>query len=199
MNVDSWLAFVLAYTVISLIPGPSVMMVISQSLSNGRKAAFYCIAGDLLGGVALIALSLLGVGALLAASALAFEVLKWLGVGYLAYLGLAQLFTAGKALPNSSAKSSFWAGFLTGVLNPKAILFYMAFLSQFMDPSRGLATQFSILVPTASVVVATVLGGYALLATQAASVLKSAHARRRAGYASGGFLLAGSAMLAARG
>ncbi len=138
MNIDNWLAFVLAYSVISLIPGPSVMMVIGQALSFGRRAAFICILGDLLGGVLLIVMALLGVG-------------------------------------------------------------YMAFLAQFMDASQPVTVQFAVLLPTATVIVTAVLGGYALLASQASRALQSPAARKRSGVAGGGLLLGGSAVLAWRG
>ena len=198
MNIDNWLAFVLAYTVISLIPGPSVLMVVSQALTHGKKAAFTCIVGDLLGGVVIILLSLLGLGAVLATSALAFGLLKWLGVGYLAYLGIQQIRGASGEVSKVASKS-FRSGFLVGLLNPKAIIFYMVFLAQFIDQSRSVSAQIAILIPTATVVVAGVLGGYALLAARASAALQRSDFKRKKGYASGGLLLSGSAMLAARG
>ncbi|MCF6272784.1 MAG: LysE family translocator [Rhodobacteraceae bacterium] len=198
MNIDNWLAFVLAYTIISIIPGPSVMVVVGQALSFGRKAAFICILGDLLGGAVLIALALVGVGAVLAVSALAFAIMKWLGVIYMAYLGIMQIKNAGRiTAPRISA--SFRTGFLTGVLNPKAVVFYVAFLAQFLDPAQSLLKQFTILLPTAAVVVGVVLGGYALLAAQARKTLQSQRAKQRVGMAGGGFLLGGSVVLAVRG
>ena len=198
MNIDNWLAFVLAYTVISLIPGPSVLMVVSQALTHGKRAAFICILGDLLGGVVIILLSVLGLGAVLATSALAFGLLKWLGVGYLAYLGIQQIRGASGEVSKVASKS-FRSGFLVGLLNPKAIIFYMVFLAQFIDQSRSVSAQIAILIPTATVVVAGVLGGYALLAARASAALQRSDFKRKKGYASGGLLLSGSAMLAARG
>ena len=91
MNFELWLAFVAAYTVISLIPGPSVLLVTGIALSRGGKAACLCIVGELVGGVALIGLSLFGVGAILAASSGLFQIVKSMGVFYMAYLGLRQI------------------------------------------------------------------------------------------------------------
>lgn len=88
------------------------------------------------------------------------------------------------------------AGFLTGVLNPKAIMFYMAFLAQFIEPSAPQASQFLILMATSTVIVALVLGAYAVLATSVSARLQSLNARRRVGYAGGTFLLGGSAFMA---
>jgi hypothetical protein len=87
VKFELWLAFVAAYTVISIIPGPSVFMVTGQALTRGIKAAFLCILGDIVGGFFLIALSLFGVGAILAASSELFQLVKWAGVLYMAYLG----------------------------------------------------------------------------------------------------------------
>lgn len=202
MDFELWLTFIVAYTVISIIPGPSVFMVTSQALTRGTRAAFYCIFGDVLAGVVLVALSLFGVGAVLATSATLFLLVKWAGVFYMAFLGISQIRSARQttsAIVNPLARGSMWAGFLTGILNPKAIIFYMAFLSQFMDPDGDILLQFTILVPTATVVVWVVLSGYVLMAARARQVFQSETARRRFGYTGGGFLIGGSFLLAAKG
>lgn len=154
-------------------------------------------------GVVLVALSLFGVGAILAASSELFQVVKWGGVLYMAYLGLGQILEArrgGHLTPTASRQgdgmASARAGFFTAVLNPKAIIFYVAFLSQFLDPSGSIQVQFVIVVATSTVIVGVVLGGYALLASRARKSFQSAKARRRFGYAGGGFLLGGSAFMA---
>ena len=94
MELELWLAFVATYTVISIVPGPSVLMVTGQALSRGGKAAFLCILGELIGGVVLVGLSLFGVGAILAASSELFQIVKWAGVFYMAYLGYRQIIDA---------------------------------------------------------------------------------------------------------
>jgi len=203
MKFELWLAFVAAYSVISIIPGPSVFMVTGQALTRGIRAAFLCIIGDLLGGVVLIALSLFGVGAILTASSELFQIVKWAGVLYMAYLGYRQIVDARvehiPELPESEAGTglaSLWAGFLIGVLNPKAVIFYVAFLSQFLDPNGNTISQFAILTITSTVVVATILGGYAMLAARARKAFRSGKAQRRFGYAGGGFLIGGSLLMA---
>lgn len=195
MDPALWLAFVLSYTVISLIPGPSVMMVLGQALSHGLRVALLCVLGDLAGGVVVMTASYLGVGAILATSATAFLALKWLGVGYMIWLGLAQLRKASHAAPPSATRG-LRAGFLTGVLNPKAILFYMAFLTQFIDPAAPQLPQFLILLASASTVVALVLIGYALLAARLRAHLTTSRARRHADVAGGVSLLGGGALMA---
>lgn len=179
-------------------------MVIGQALSRGTRAAAFCILGELLGGVVLVGLSLFGVGAILAASPALFQLVKWGGVFYMAYLGYCQILTAQKdnvdtplETKNQMSVSSAKSGFLTAIMNPKAIVFYVAFLSQFLDPSANIYTQFAIVVATSTVIVGTVLGAYAMLATQARAVFQSARARRRLGFAGGGFLISGSVFMAA--
>ena len=202
MDFELWLTVIVAYTVISIIPGPSVFMVTSQALTRGSRAAFLCIFGDVLAGVVLVALSLFGVGAILATSATLFLLVKWAGVFYMAFLGVSQIRAARQttsAVLNPLVRGSMWAGFLTGILNPKAIIFYMAFLSQFMDPDGDILTQFIILVPTSTVIVGVVLSGYVLMAARARWVFQSETARRRFGYTGGGFLIGGSFLMAAKG
>lgn len=204
MNIETWLAYTAAYALLSLIPGPSVFMVLGQSLSRGLGAALFCILGDVLGGVVVMTASYVGLGIILAASSEAFFILKWAGVAYMAWLGVSQI-TAVRRLGETDldsanavtpAAASLRAGFLTGVLNPKAILFYVVFLAQFMNPAYPMTPQFLILMVTSMAVVFVVLGGYAVLAVQARRTMHSLPARKRMGYAGGSFLLAGSALMA---
>lgn len=204
MSIEVWLAYVAAYTVLSLIPGPSVLMVIGQSLSKGLGGAFYCIFGDLLGGIVVMTIAYVGLGTVLATSSEIFHIIKWAGVAYMAYLGLAQILAARRMVENDLTgtasvairSGSLRAGFLTGILNPKAILFYVAFLAQFMNPAHPMIPQFLLLMVTSSMIVLIVLGAYALLAAQARKVFQSLHARKRMGYTGGSFLLGGSALMA---
>ena len=203
MDFSTWLAFVATYTVISLVPGPSVFMVLGQSLFRGLRPALICVAGDVLGGIFVMSFSFLGVGAILAASSQMFLLVKWAGVAYLAYLGVSMIrearqIDAADLKQNfaASPQESLRAGFFTGLLNPKAIVFYMAFLAQFIDPKSDQITQFIILVITASCLVALVLGGYAVLAARVSRFFQSPRTRRRLGIAGGGFLLGSSIMMA---
>lgn len=219
MHLETWLAYVAAYTMICLIPGPSVLMVLGQSVSRGRGAALYCVLGDLAGGVSVMTASYLGLGAVLAASSEMFMIVKWVGVLYMAVLGVMQIRQArregrfGGQLSDASEDGSegttlvqptqqgLWrglrAGFLTGVLNPKIILFYMAFLSQFIDPTGNRTSQFLILMVTSLVIVAGVLCSYVFAASWVQSLLKGKKARQYLGYGGGGLMLGGSAIMAA--
>lgn len=205
MSFQSWLAFSAACIVLTLIPGPSVLLVIGQALAKGRTAAMMCILGDVIGGFILIGLSFMGVGALLAASAALFQIVKWAGVIYLAYLGYRQIVEARNQTsgfadatdPSSSLWKSFTAGAVTAVLNPKAIVFYMAFLSQFIDPDRGMAIQLAVMTATSSLAVIVPLSGYALLAARARQVFQSREAAQKIGYTGGACLIGGGVFMAA--
>lgn len=159
--------------------------------------------GELIGGVVLVGLSLFGVGAILAASSELFQIVKWAGVFYMAYLGYRQILEArqgGVDLTPTTRRtdgiSSARAGFFTAVLNPKAIIFYVAFLSQFLDPNANIYSQFVIVVATSTVIVGVVLAGYALLAAKARETFQGSKARQRFGYTGGGFLIGASAFMA---
>ncbi|AUH32891.1 LysE family translocator [Paracoccus tegillarcae] len=203
MDIHLWLAFVLSFAILSLIPGPSVIMVMSQALIRGKRAALVCVAGDLAGVLVMMSLAFGGIGAVLAASSLAFQAMRWAGVVYLAWLGLGQIRAARRLTDQVPAEPQVMAagraGFLTGVLNPKAIGFYLAFLPQFISPDRAHLPQLIILAVTASAVAGIVLAGYALLAARLRRGFRSAPARRLFGYTGGGLMLGGSAvMIAAR-
>ncbi|MEP2557351.1 MAG: LysE family translocator [Rhizobiaceae bacterium] len=206
MSIDVWLAYATAFLVLSLIPGSSVFMALAQSLSRGFKAACYCIAGDMLGGIVVMTVAYAGLGTILAASSEIYTLIKWAGVAYLVWMGISQIVNA-RRLNDADIKISttavhlsggFRAGFLTGVLNPKAILFYVAFLAQFIDSSLPMAPQFLILLATSSLIVLLVLGAYAWLAAVARKALNSLRARKRMGYVGGALLLGGSALMATR-
>lgn len=205
MSFDAWLTFTVACIVLTLIPGPSVLLIVGQALSKGRRAAMLCVAGDVVGGIILMSLSFAGVGAILAASAVLFQIVKWAGVLYLAWLGYCQIIEARsdagmfdniETNDATGSWSSVWAGLVTAVLNPKAIVFYMAFLAQFMDPTGNIGLQMVILITTSTVVVALLLAGYAMIAARAREAFKSQSARRRIGYSSGSLLLGGSVLMA---
>ena len=203
MSLEHWLAYIAAFAILSLIPGPSVLLVVGQALTRGTSAALLCIVGNLLAGVLLMVLSLMGVGAILAASITLFVIVKWAGVVYMAYLGYRQIIDARKGSSTDlsqdhsvPALGSLRAGFLAGILNPKSIIFYMAFLTQFMDPNTSQLLQFSIMITTSTIVIGIVLSGYVFLAARARQAFHSRSARKVFGYTGGGFLIGGSVLMA---
>ena len=154
MELHSWLIYLLAAIGLSLSPGPNGLLALTHGALHGRRKTLYTIFGGALGFVLIIALSLFGIGALLQASLVWLTVLKWVGGAYLVWLGI-QVWRAppigvdaqAAALPRAGW-SLFRQGLLSAVTNPKGILFFAAFLPQFIDPARGLLLQFAIMAGT---------------------------------------------------
>ena len=202
MSLETWIAYAISCTLLSIIPGPSVLLTTGIALTRSLNSAYMSIAGGTLGSTLLILLSMLGVGAILQTSALLFLAVKWAGVIYLAYLGICQIIQARQTssiIDNSSEispYSSFSSGFFTALLNPKSIVFYMAFLSQFFDPAANHLLQYVTLIITALTSAALVLTCYALVASKAKAVLSNRDIQRKVNYISGGLYLSGSALMA---
>lgn len=200
MEFGLWLAFASACFILSVIPGPSVLVVTGQAISNGSRAALICILGEILGGVCLMFFSLLGVGQVVAASPLAFQAIKWAGVAYLIYLGLKEIIGARHIMADAEgapvSKGSFGAGFWTSLFNPKSLVFYLAFLTQFVNVNAPLTVQYVTLIVTAATVAAVVLSAYALFATSLRRFISSAGSRRKFSRLSGLFYIAGGALVA---
>jgi threonine/homoserine/homoserine lactone efflux protein len=140
------LAFIPAGLALNLTPGADMMFCLGQGLKSGRRAAMAANFGIALGGMVHTLLAALGLGALVAAHPAAFEAIRWLGVGYLLLLAVGALraspFAVETQVALSSAKRAFWQGLLVNLLNPKVILFILAFLPQFVDPAHPILPQF---------------------------------------------------------
>jgi threonine/homoserine/homoserine lactone efflux protein len=137
---DLWL-FVLAGLLLNITPGPDTLYIVGRSTTQGFRAGVLAALGIAGGCFVHISAAAIGLSALLAASAAAFTVLKFIGAAYLVYVGITLLREPGNAKPNASGipaaplKRIFWQGFLTNALNPKVALFFLAFLPQFIDTS----------------------------------------------------------------
>jgi threonine/homoserine/homoserine lactone efflux protein len=136
------LLFVLGALVLAATPGPSVLYIVARGINQGRAAALVSVLGIASGDLVHITAAALGVSALLLSSALAFSVVKYLGAAYLIYLGIHKLSDRELANPTQlvkreSLKRIFLQGFVVNALNPKAALFFIAFLPQFVNPTRG--------------------------------------------------------------
>ncbi|SDE29984.1 Threonine/homoserine/homoserine lactone efflux protein [Salipiger thiooxidans] len=178
MTLDLWLTFAAASTALLLIPGPTVLLVLSYALSKGRSVAVASAAGVALGDFTAMSLSLAGLGALVMTSAALFTALKWIGAAYLVWLGVKLLRSApkdGLALPRAevSASGVFTHAAAVTALNPKSIAFFIAFVPQFLTAEAPLLPQFAILVATFVSLAALNALAYAL----AADRLRSAIAR----------------------
>lgn len=164
MDLNTWLIYLLAALGLSLSPGPNGLLALTHGALHGRRKALYTISGGALGFVAVIALSMFGIGALLKTSLLWLTVMKWLGGAYLVWLGI-QVWRAppiGLAASAPAAPRAGWSLFRQGALsaltNPKGILFFAAFLPQFIDPARSLLLQFLVMAGSfAAIEVATEL------------------------------------------
>mgnify|MGYP000400187093 FL=1 len=155
MSFDLWLAFVAASCALLLIPGPTVLLVLSYALSKGRSVAVASAAGVALGDFVAMSASLAGLGALVLASATAFTVLKWVGAVYLIWLGVKLIRSApqsglhaGRVTQDVTARGVFAHNAAVTALNPKSIAFFIAFVPQFVDATAPLLPQFAILVAT---------------------------------------------------
>ena len=152
MALNTWLLYLVAAIGLSVTPGPNSLLVLTHGALHGHRKTLFTVAGGATGFVALIALSMLGIGALLKASVHALLVLKLAGGAYLVWLGI-QLWRAPAIHLRPDAHQAartrggmmFRQGLLTAISNPKALLFYGAFLPQFIDPARDLLTQFIIM------------------------------------------------------
>ncbi|TYB81665.1 LysE family translocator [Maritimibacter fusiformis] len=153
MQIELWLAYVAATMVVLIIPGPTILLVLSYALTQGRRVAVGMALGVALGDLVAITASLLGLGALVMASATLFSVLKWIGAGYLIYLGI-KLLRAGPAQIDLSdpdpkpVRQIFTHAAIVTATNPKSIAFFVAFVPQFIRPEAALAPQFTLLIAT---------------------------------------------------
>ena len=150
MSFETWAAFAAASAALLMIPGPTVLLVLSYALSRGRRVAVSTALGVALGDLIAMVACLVGLGALIAASAIAFTVLKWIGAAYLVWLGIKLLRAqAETALPlPSEARGTFGHAALVTALNPKSIGFFVAFVPQFIDPACPVLPQAAILFAT---------------------------------------------------
>ncbi|GCL61442.1 LysE family translocator [Pseudaquabacterium pictum] len=170
MALHTWLLYLAAAIGLSLTPGPNSLLVLTHGALHGHRRTLFTVAGGAAGFTLLIGLSMLGIGALLQASASALTLLKWLGGAYLVWLGVqlwrapAITLVADAGAPQAAGSALFRQGLLTAVSNPKALLFYGAFLPQFIDPARDLLTQFLIMATVFVVVEIGVEWALALMA-----------------------------------
>jgi threonine/homoserine/homoserine lactone efflux protein len=206
MDWRVWIGFVAASAAMGLIPGPGVTSIVGYALSSGRRTALAAVAGMALGNAVAMTLSLAGAGAILAASALAFSLLKWAGALYLIALGLIAVARARKAAEAMAAnlapirpRTAFWSNVAVGTFHPKTIVFFVAFAPQFISPRASYVLQAAILILTFVAVVGLTDTGYALAASRASRFLRGPKAMLWSKRAGGGALIAaGVATAAAR-
>jgi len=174
---SSLLVFLLTALVLLLIPGPAVLYIVTRSVAQGRKAGMASVLGIELATLCHSMAAAFGLSAILLASALAFNVVRYLGAAYLVYLGIRTILSrapshASDNSPTPSLSQMFRKGFLVNLLNPKTALFFYAFLPQFVDPARGSSVLQILWLGALFVVLATITDStYALISSAAGRLL----------------------------
>jgi homoserine/homoserine lactone efflux protein len=194
MPLETWLLYTLAAIGLSLSPGPNSLLAMTHGALHGTRMAAFTIAGGVLGFTLLIALSMFGIAALIQSSLLWLAILKWVGGAYLVWLGIQvwrspPLELRMAAVPERPGASKlFWQGALSATTNPKGILFFAAFLPQFIDPARNLFFQFAVMAGTFAVTEAITEAGLASTAHRIRPWL--ARVGKRFNHACGGIFMA---------
>ena len=176
MPFETWAAFAVTSAILIFIPGPTVLLVASYALGQGWRTALPMAIGVALGDFTAMSLSMLGLGALLVASAGVFSLLKWIGAAYLVYLGI-KLWRSGGSFEASPRRDKVAAvkllshAWLVTALNPKSLTFFIAFVPQFLDPSRDFVTQVIICEATFLVLAFSNALFYAAMASRARTTL----------------------------
>jgi threonine/homoserine/homoserine lactone efflux protein len=202
MPFENWIAFAAASIVMLAIPGPTILLVISYALGHGRKAGTATVAGVALGDFTAMTASMLGLGALLATSAALFTVLKWIGAAYLIYLGI-KLWRApviggdasqGDVTGKERPMRIFLHTYIVTALNPKSIVFFVAFLPQFLVPTLPWLPQMVIYEATFLVLAIINAALYGLVASAARNTIRKPSVQRVVNR-TGGSLLIGAGLL----
>jgi threonine/homoserine/homoserine lactone efflux protein len=198
MTIETWLAFCATETVLCFIPGPAVLFVLSMTLARGARAGLAGAVGILAANVGYFALSATGIAAVILASHELFMALKWAGAAYLVWMGLGMLFSRSRPLPPPSprlVRRTFLRGLVVQGANPKALVFFVALLPQFIDPNASVPLQILVLGISSTVLELGVLTLYVVTAARAREMVGSGFAARleRIG---GVFLVAAGARLA---
>ncbi|MBS0543628.1 MAG: LysE family transporter [Proteobacteria bacterium] len=203
MALDTWLAFFTACWVISLSPGAGAIASMSSGLNFGFRRGYWNAVGLQLALIVQIAIVAAGLGAILATSEFAFEAIKWFGVAYLVYLGWKQWRAAPDSMPTDDAEVAVarplalvMRGFVVNASNPKAIVFILAVLPQFLDSGRPLLPQYLTMTATMVTVDLVVMAGYTGLAARVLRLLREPRQQRMLNRVFGSLFGAAAALLA---
>ncbi len=203
MSFELWAAFFVASSALLAVPGPTVLLVVSYALGHGRSSGWATVPGVTLGDFSAMTVSLLGAGALLAASATLFTALKLAGAAYLIWLGV-KLWRAEPKLESvqnmalgQSRRSMFWNAYVVTALNPKGIIFFVAFVPQFIDPAADAWPQFMILEATFLVLAALNVVIWAVLAGHLRSRFRQPKTLKFVNRMGGGILIGAGILTAA--
>ncbi|MBB3566687.1 LysE family translocator [Rhizobium sp. BK491] len=204
MSIETWLAFAAASCIMLAIPGPTILLVISYALGHGRKTALATVTGVTLGDFTAMTASLAGLGALLATSATLFTILKLIGAAYLVFLGIklwrAPIVTGPMGdndnLPEEKPLKILLHSYVVTALNPKSIVFFVAFVPQFLDMSKPFLQQTLILEATFLTLAALNSLIYVFVADMARGFIRKASVQRAVNRTGGTLLIAAGAVTA---
>ena len=203
MNLQVWLAFIVAAVLISLSPGAGAISCMASGMRYGYRRSLPNIAGMQLGVALQLVVVGIGLGALLAASTLAFNLVKVFGVAYLCYLGWQQFRAEARPVQLADVETAadtpralFTQGFLVNASNPKATIFLLAVLPQFIDPHAPPLPQYLVCMATLTVVDIIVMSGYALFAARALRLLREPRQLRWMNRGFGGMFVLAAGFLA---
>ena len=203
MSFELWLAFTVASSALLAVPGPTVLLVVSYALGRGKSSGWATVPGVTLGDFTAMTVSLLGAGAVLAASATLFTVLKLAGAAYLIWLGITlwrarpRLDDVQSTATEMSKAGMFWNAYVVTALNPKSIIFFVAFVPQFIDPAAPALPQFVILEATFLVLAAANVAVWAVLAGNLRAKFERPETLRLVNRTGGGFLVGAGLLTAA--
>ncbi len=204
MSLETWIAYAVATEILLIIPGPTVLLVVGYALTRGRGPALRAVAGSCLATACAFGVTFAGLGAVLAASATAFTVMKWVGAAYLVYLGVqmwraksdTMLKVEGAEESKPRQRSTFAHGFITTILNPKIVVFLVAFVPQFMNPAAPALPQAFVMIATFVTLAFLSDGAYAVFASRARQSLMGERTVKWV-QRTGGSLLIGAGLLTA--
>ena len=202
MDLAVWLAYLAATIILSVTPGPGVFSSLSSGLNHGFRLGWWNALGMQAASMVYVAVVALGLGAILIASETLFEVVKWLGVAYLVYLGFATWraepkgFEADRDDHATTALQVFTRGFLVNITNPKGIIFFAAIFPQFIDIARPLALQYVILGATTFATDLAIMMAYTALAATVFRAMRDPSSIRWVNRGLGGFFVAAGVALA---
>lgn len=201
VSLETWLTFFVASWLISLSPGPGALSCMAAGMRHGFRRAIWNILGLELGVILLVGIVAAGLGAVLLASQLSFELIKWAGVVYLIWLGVCQWRAEPTPLvavtdTGSTRRGLVFRAFLINASNPKGIVFMLAVLPQFIDPAKPLGPQYLVCLATLLLTDVVVMCGYTLLAASVLRALRSPAHLRGINRAFGGLFVGAGVLLA---
>ena len=197
MNPTLFTAFLLITAVLIVVPGPIVTLVISTGATQGVRAALTTVAGTTLGNVVLLATIAIGLNWVVAHAGLLFEALRWIGAAYLVWLGIQAWRHAGRSgeALKDSGRRRFLRGLVVALSNPKTIVFFTAFLPQFLDPALPAGPQLAAMCAASALMAAITDSGWAIAAGLGGAWLMKPARAKLLGRISGGVLIGGGLWL----